>query len=135
MKPHSFMELFHRAMPLIKVAVVMYISATAALWAAVRALSPAPIELSLARGLCSVFLMTITGNLLQGHLESSMGHWALLIKLAVDVLIVKFSFSLSFLRSTAVAVVYCTAVMLVFFLYTHPHPFAIFHHAAAAPHR
>ena len=135
MKPHSFAELFHRAMPILKVALVMYVSATAALWAAVRALSHAPIELSLARGLCSVFLMTIAGNWMQSHLEPSLGHGALLVKLAMDVLIVKFSFSLSFLRSTAVAVVYCTAVALVFFLYTHPHPFAMFHHAAPAAHR
>ncbi|SRR5579883_2135073 len=113
------MELFHRTWPLFKVLVVMYSTAVATLWATIRALAPEGQAFSPWRGVIVAMAMTFVGNSFSEVLSPFLGHWAVLVKIAMEVLIVKINFPLSLGRSLLAGLIYFGAVTGVYYLYVH----------------
>lgn len=110
------MEAFHHTFPLIRVLAAMYAAAVGTLWGALRLIAPAQYQFLLVRLVCSAFIMAKLGN----DLQTMAGLWlGLLLKWALDVLIIKFGFQLKWMQGLTIGTVYCIMVAAVYYTFIH----------------
>ncbi|MDB6021742.1 MAG: hypothetical protein JWQ04_1599 [Pedosphaera sp.] len=110
--------LFHKSLPFLKVALVMYVAAVGALWGTVRLLSPVEQGFSLLRSLSAVVLMTILCNSERRYLGPMIGHWQVLLLLVTCIVVVKASFTLPIWRCAVAAGVYFGVVAAIYHFLT-----------------
>jgi hypothetical protein len=96
---------------------VSYIACGGLLWFVAHLLAPVGYEISLGRGILTVFVITMFAALVSMFLKPMVGHWHVLVDLVGHVLIVRSFLRLSWGSSLTAVIIYWVALMAaVFFL-------------------
>ena len=108
-------------MPPFGILIVTYLACGGLLWIIAYLLAPIGYQISLARGIGAVFLMTVFSLFSSAFLKPAIGDARVLIELIIGVAIVKSVLRLPLSRSFATVLIYwVTLVTAVYFLFTRP---------------